>query len=230
MDLFMDILLPFLIGAIVPIGLVAYCFVSEKRKQVSFKSLMYGFGSFFAALGFLFLVFLFLTNVMSVTLSTADDSSLNTYLYAGGCVILLVFYLITEALRIIFYKVALKSESAEYGGALYGSGFVLAQNFLVLILCQLAELKGLAAVLFGVLMLISSVVYIMISILAYHMTREGQKIAGSALAFVYFLMYGIMLIVANVVVTYVMFALVVAFVMLLAYFTLPLPFKKEAKS
>ncbi len=230
MNLFVDILLPFIVGALVPIGLLIYCFFAKNRQNISFKSFFYGFGSFFAALGFIFIVFLLITNVMSVSISVSDESSVNTYLYIGGAVILLVYYLVTEVLRVISYRMVLKSEANDYAGALFGSGFVFAQNFLVLILCQMAELKGVAALLFGVLMLISSLIYIMISVLAYHMVRDGQMISGSVLAVIYYVMYVVMLTVANVVVTYVMFALVLAFIMLLAYFTLPLPFKKEAKS
>jgi len=230
MNLFVDILLPLLIGAAVPIGLLAYCIACKDRKNISFKTLLYGFGSFFAAIGVIFIIFLFVTNVMSVTLSVSAESNVNTYLFVGGAVLLLVFYLVTEALKILSFKMALKSEKNHCAGVLFGSGFILAQNVLVLILCHLSDMSGNASLYFGILMLISSLIYIIISIMGYHMVRDGQLIAGSALALIYYIMYAIMLIVSNVIVTYVMFALVLLFVATVAYFTLPLPFKKEANS
>ena len=228
MNLFTNIILPLLMGALVPLAFLIYCFVFKERSKLSVTSLFYGFGSFFGAIGAIFILFLFITNVMAISISVSAESDVNSYLYIGGGVLLLIFYLITEALRFIFYKIALKSDRSSCAGCFFGIGFAFAQNIVFLILCTVSNLDDNAALYFGIMMLISSLIYILISILSYNMICDGQKLTGSALAILYYLMYGIMLIVANVVVTYIMFAVVLAFVLLLAYLMLPLPFKKEA--
>ena len=74
---------------------------------------------------------------------------------------------------------------------------------------------------FGLFMIISGVIYILLSLIGYQLKKEGNWKAGSAIAIVYYLILAIMLVVANVYVTYITIAAVLIFIIALGYFMLP---------
>ncbi len=218
-----------ILGAVIPAGLLLALAFGKDKSKTAFKGAFYGFGSFFGALGILVVVFLIIINVFAVSISVSAESNVNTYIYIGGCVVLAVFYLATEVLKLLSFKSIIKSETIEHAGITFGCGFILAQNLLIIGLRFIADLERKETIFFGVLMLISGVIYVLISTVSYLMVREGQLITGSALSLVYFLIYAVMLIFANVLATYITIAVVLIFVLVVAYVTLPLPFKKGAE-
>lgn len=215
-----------LMGAAIPVGILLFLFFSKSRNKTAFKGALYGFGSFFGALGLIFLVLLIILQFATIAVSV--ESNYNSYIYIGGCLILLAYYLITEVLKYFSFRAILKEEKNEHAGITFGCGFILAQNLLILGLRYIVELKGMETLFFGIMMIISAVIYTLITTVSYAMMREGQPIAAGALSAAYFLIYAIMLIFSNVVVTYVTVAIVLLFVLVVAYATLPLPFKKGA--
>ncbi len=216
-----------LLGAIVPAGALLALFFSKKKKDVSFKSALYGFGTFFVVLAGVAILLLvgaqmFLTNV---TISAESDA--NTYIYLGGGIVLLLFWLLSEVLKSISFESAIKSETKDFAGLTFGAGFILAQNLLVFGLIFLGELDLSQSMVFGGLMLVSGIIYLLISSIGYQLALEKQRYAGAAVSITYFALFAVMLIFSNQTVTFACVGAVLLFNLIIAYITLPLPFKKK---
>lgn len=214
-------------GAVIPCGVLLTLFFSKKKKQVAFTSALHGFGSFFVVLAAVAILMLVISQVFLSNLTITAESDANTYIYVGGGIILLLFWLISEFLKTVSFDAAKKAEKSEFAGLTFGSGFVLAQNSLIFGLIQIGEIDISHALAFGIMMLISGVIYILISAVGYQMALDKQRFAGAAVALSYFLLFAVMLFFSNVIVTYCFVAAVLAFNLLVAYITLPLPFKKK---
>ena len=229
-DLFekMPMILPGVVmGALIPLAVILVLALTPARKKVYFPMIFFGFATFFASLVLVGIALLLMAqSVFSVASVSPSDG--DRVVMIGGTIVLLAFYLITELLRYFSYKSVLKKEEKyRYGGLLFGAGFVLAQDLLVLGIAATGEFSLAEALGFGVLMLICGLIYLLISEIGYHTAADGHPFAGSAIASVYFILLAVMLIFANMVVTYVFVGLALAFSLLMGYFLLP--FKKQAK-
>lgn len=216
-----------LMGAIIPAGVLLTLFFSKKKKEISFKSALYGFGTFFVVLAAVAVLLLVLAQVFLTGVSISAEADANSYIYMGGAVVLLLFWLLSEVLKAISFDNAMKSEQKEEAGLAFGSGFILAQNLLIFGLIFLGELDMSQAMAFGLLMLMSGGIYILVSAVGYRMAQEKQRYAGAAVALSYFALFAVMLIFSNVYITYGCLAAVLVFNLIIAYLTLPLPFKKK---
>jgi len=216
-----------LMGAVIPCGVLLTLFFSKKKKQVAFTSALHGFGTFFVVLAAVAVLLLIISRIFLSNLTISAESDANTYIYVGGGIVLLLFWLISEFLKTISFDTAKKAEKNEFAGLTFGSGFVLAQNSLIFGLIYIGEIDITHALAFGIMMLISGVIYIIISAVGYQMALDKQRFAGAAIAISYFLLFAVMLFFSNVIVTYCFVAAVLVFNLLVAYITLPLPFKKK---
>lgn len=216
-----------LMGAIIPCCVLFALFFSKSRKQTNFTAALYGFGSFFVSLVAVALLVLIISQLFLPSISISSESDADVYIYVGGGIILLLFYLASEALKLVSFDTVLHSEKTKFAGLTYGAGFILAQNLLIIGLIFAGEVDISQSIAFGLLMLISGIIYILISTVGYQFVIEKQKFAGCAVAISYFLLFAVMLIFSNVYITYGFIAAVLLFVLMVAYVVLPLPFKKK---
>lgn len=217
-----------LLGAAVPLAVILCLSFSKARKNLSYSAVFYGIATFFASLALVAVLLITVAPLLVGSISISDQGTGNRVVTLGGCLILLVFYLFSELLRFFSYSTALKKEGKNrFVGFLFGSGFILAQNLLVLGLTYTGAFTLGQAIGFGVLMLICGVIYVLASEIAYQVMVDGYKYVGNAIAFAYYLLLASMLIFANVVVTYLVTALVLGFMLVMAYVLLPHPFKKK---
>ena len=216
-----------LLGALVPCGVLLTLFFSKKKKEIAFKSALHGFGTFFVVLAAVAILLLVISQIFLSNVTVSAESDANTYIYVGGGIVLLLFWLISELLKVISFDAIQKTEKTEQAGLTFGSGFILAQNFLIFGLIYIGEIDVSHSLAFGLLMLFSGVIYILISAVGYQLSREKQRYAGAAIAISYFLLFAVMLFFSNVYITYGFIAAVLVFNLVVAYITLPLPFKKK---
>lgn len=216
-----------LLGAVIPCVVLLALFLSKKRKEVAFVPVMYGFGTFFVVLVAVAVLLLIVSQLFLSSVSISSESDADSYLYIGGAIILLLFWLGSEFLKSISFDTVAKTEKSAYAGLTFGCGFILAQNLLIFGLIYAGEIDMSQSLAFGLLMLISGVIYILISAVGHQLALEKQRYAGAAIAISYFLMFAVMLIFANIYVTYVFIGAVLVFNLVVAYITLPLPFKKK---
>ncbi|MBQ8894026.1 MAG: hypothetical protein IJ043_06405 [Clostridia bacterium] len=217
-------------GAVIPCAVLIGLLIRGRKKQISFVPVLYGFGTFFAALIAVAVLALVLSQIFFPSIALSNTSDAKVYIYAGGAIILLLLYLCTEALKLISFQTVLKSEKKDCAGVTFGCGFVLAQNLLIFGLLYTGDMDLSQAIAFGLLMLISGVIYILMSVIGYQFAMEKQRYAGSAIVFLYFLMFAVMLLFANIYITYGYIVLLLAFVLVISYITLPLPFKKKKEN
>lgn len=210
-----------LMGAIIPCGVLIGLLFTKKKKQVAYNAALWGFGGFFIALVLVAVLVLIIAQAYMPTITADQASNANIYIYVGGCIILALFYLITEGMKQFSFRYALKSDNPEFAGLTFGSGFILAQNLLIIGLFLFGEVDLAQSLVFGLFMIISGVIYILLSLIGYQLKKEGNWKAGSAIAIVYYLILAIMLVVANVYVTYITIAAVLIFIIALGYFMLP---------
>ena len=214
-------------GALLPAATLLALFFSKKRKEVSFKSALYGFGTFFVVIaGVAVLLLMFAQGFLSGVKITAEADA-NTYIYAIGGIVLVLFWLLSEVLKSISFETAIKSERKSFAGLTFGCGFILAQNCLIFGLLFIGELDIEQAFAFGIMMMISGVVYLLNASSGYQMALEKQRYAGAAISLSYFALFAVMLIFSNVTITYTCVGAVLLFNLVIAYITLPLPFKKK---
>lgn len=219
-----------LMGAAIPCCVLLLLLFSKKRKETAFKAVLYGFGTFFFVLLFLGIALILFSQSFLTAITISSESDADVYVLTGGVILLLLFYLGSEALKQASYRSVLKSERKSYGGLTFGSGFILAQNLLIFVLIYTGEIDWSQAMVFGLLMLISSVIYLLVSVIGYQLAMEKHYLSGSAVALSYYLMFAVMLLFSNVYVTYGFIAAVLAFNLVIAYFVLPLPFKRKKEN
>ena len=216
-----------LMGLAVPLGVIIALFFNKKRGSTSFQSVLYGFGTFIFSLLLVAVLLLFFSELFLSSVTLSGDDNTDAYIIIGGSVILFLFYLISEFLKQISFYAVLKTEKKNMAGLSFGCGFVIAQNLLIFGLAYISEIDVTQALFFGLLMLISGIIYILLSALNYQLVEEKHRIAGSAISFLYYLMYAVMLIFANVYVTYSFCGVVLLLTLGASYLILPLPFKKQ---
>ncbi len=216
-----------LMGALIPCGVLVTLACRKERKEISFISVLHGFGTFFVALAAVAILVLVLSQTLlaSVVISTETDA--DTYIYIGGAIVLVLYYVFSEALKQISFKAAMNKEKHRGVGFAFGSGFILGQNLLIFGLIYSGDVDASQAFVFGLLMLISGVIYLLLSAVGYQMALERHFYAGSAVTIGYFLMFAVMLIFSNVYVTYSYIALLLIFTLVIGYITLLSPLRKK---
>lgn len=219
-----------LLGALIPCGTLLVLLFSKVRKKVSFKAALYGFATFFASLAIVIALLLMFAQFFMPVITASQAASATSYIYIGGIIILLLFYLSSEALKQISFRSVIKTEKSEFAGLTFGSGFILAQNLLVIGLVYSGDIDMMQMLGFGLLMVICGIIYLLNAMIGYLLMREGNWLTGAAAAGSYFLILAMMLIFANVYVAYISIAVVLIFNLAIGYFLLPLPFKKKGNN
>ena len=214
-------------GAIIPCVALLGLYVSSKRKEVAFRAALYGFGTFFLSLGVVVLLVFLVGKFFLSSIAISGPTDANVYIYVGGSLAMIAFYLAAEASKHFAFEAVKKQDQNYMAGLCVGSGFILAQNLLIFGLVYAGEIDFSQAVSFGVLMLISGVIYLLICVIGYQLALVGHRVVGPAIASTYYLMFVVMLLFANMVVTYSFVAAVLIFNLVIGYVLLPLPFKKE---
>ncbi len=215
------------IGAAVPLAVILILAFSPVRKKAPYSLIFQGFATFFVSLLLVAVLLLTVAQSLLSTISISTQAAGDRAVMIGGCLVLLIFYLVSELLKFFSYKGALKKEEKRFcGGLLFGCGFILAQNLLVMGLALSEAFTVAQALGFGVLMLICSIIYLLISEIGYQACKDGHPYVGGALASVYFALLAVMLVFASVVITYLFLAFALIFVLIMGYVLLPLPFKK----
>ncbi len=215
-----------LMGALIPAGTLLALNFSPKRKLVAFKAALYGFGTFFVALGAVVIALLLGGQLLLPSVAISTETDANTYIFIGGSIALLLFYLAAEVTKFFMYENIKKQDRNEMAGLCFGSGFILAQNLLIFGLIYTGEIDMKQALSFGVLMMISGLIYLIISAIGYQVSLDGHRFVGPVIALSYYLMFAVMLLFANVTITYSFVAAVLIFNLVVGYILLPLPFKK----
>lgn len=216
-----------LMGAVIPLAALLVLYCSKARKEIAFQAVLQGFVTFLLALVIDAVLIVVAAQVFLPAIAVSDQANANTYIYVGGSLALLIFYLCTEAIKYFTFGSFVKQEKKRYAGLTFGCGFILAQNLLIIGLIYLGEIDMSQSLGFGVLMLISAVIYLLISSIGYELVLEHHRLVSPVLALSYYLMFAVMLLFANVYITYGFIAAVLVFNLIMAYVLLPLPFKKE---
>lgn len=207
-----------LMGAIIPALTLGLLFFSKKRKTTAFKAVVYGAATFFASLAIVAVLILSLAQFFMPVITTSQASSANSYIFTFGIIVLLLFYGSSEALKQFSFRHVIKTEKTEFAGLTFGCGFILAQNLLIVGLIYAGEVDKLQMVVFGILMVICGVIYLLNSNLCYTLTCEGNWATGSATAISYYLILAVMLLFANTYVAYITVGLVLAFNLIATYY------------
>ncbi len=207
-----------LMGGIIPLLTLGVLFFSKKRKSAAFKAVLYGMATFFASLAIVVVLLLTLAQFFMPMISASQASNANSYIYTFGVIVLLLFYASSEALKQFSFRSVMKTEKSEYAGLTFGCGFILGQNLLIVGLIYAGDVDQLQMLAFGILMIISGVIYLLNSNLCYALTREGNWQTGSATALSYYLILAVMLLFANAYVAYIAVALVLAFNVAATYY------------
>ncbi len=218
-----------IMGAVVPMVVLLALFFSKKRKSVPFVTVFYGFGTFLLVLVGVAILTLLLSNAFMPSISVSNVEEADQYIYIGGILVLLSFYAGSEIIRMLTFKSCVNTEKNEGVGLTYGSGFILAQNLLILGLASSAKLDYTQSVAFGILMIISGIVYILNSAIGYQLVLTGHQWIGFSAAASYYLLFAVMILFANIYVTYTFVFLVLLFNAVVGYKLLPLPFKKKGR-
>ena len=219
-----------LMGALIPVGVLLVLYFSKKRKETAFKAVLYGFATFFFVLAADVLMLVVCAQMFLPAIAVSDQSDATGYIYLVGSLALLFFFLGAEAARFFTFEGLKKQENNLFGGLTFGCGFILGQNLLIFGLVYFSEIDMNQSVGFGVLMLISAIIYLLISVIGYQLVLDNHRFVSPVIALSYYLMFAVMLIFANVYITYAFIAAVLIFNLVLGYILLPLPFKKGKES
>ncbi len=206
-----------LMGAFIPAVALGVLFFSKKRKTTAFKAVLYGAATFFASLAMVAVLLLALAQFFMPMITVSQASNANSYIFIFGIIVLLLFYASSEALKQFSFRSIIKTEKAKYAGLTFGCGFILAQNLLIIGLIYAGEVDTSQMLVFGLLMIICGVIYLLNSNLCYSLMREGNWLTGSATAISYYLILAVMLLFANVYAAYITIALVLLFNLIATY-------------
>lgn len=191
-------LVSIVMGIAVPVAALLFLFFSKQRSRTSFISVMYGVGTFLFTIVAIVIAILVFGQIFPINLVVDDNSDPLKYVYIGGAVVLGLFYLFSEGLKLASFQSVKKSDRTENAGITFGCGFVLAQNLLIFGLLYYNDKIDLAqGFVFGGLMMVSGLIYLILSIIGYRFFVDGQKLAGSAISFIYYLMFMLVLLISK---------------------------------
>ncbi len=218
-----------LMGALVPTVVLLALFFSKKRKSIPFKTVFYGAGTFLLLLIGVAVLTLLVTNAFMPSISVSNVEEADHYIYIGGVLILAAFYAGSELIRMYTFKSFVNTEKNEGVGLTFGIGFILTQNLLILGLASSAKMDYTQSIAFGILMIISGVIYILNAAIGYQLVLTNHQWIGFAAAASYYLLFAVMFLFSNIYVTYSFVLLILIFNGVVGYKILPLPFKKTEK-
>ncbi len=220
-----------LMGAVIPCTILLVLLLRKDHNEVPFVTVAYGFLAFVGVFVFVavILMILFATVIPTITIQQESDST--NIIRWGGSVVLLLFYVLAELVKqFCFISYDQAAEKNRFVGLSYASGFILGQNLLILGVIYVSNVDMKQTLAFGVLMIISGMIYTVVSEIGYQLIREKHRYVGVALSGSYYLMFMVMLIFANIYATYFFVFAVLIFNLVMAYVLLPLPFKKKGEA
>ena len=217
-----------LIGCFVPVVTLIVLRVSRVHKNIPFNTVFHGIGTFFAVLFAVAVLTFTVSQLFFASVPVSAESDVNPYIYIGGLLILAAFYVSSEFLKLYTFDLCLKSEDKNrFAGLTFGSGFILAQNVLVIGLINMGEFDYSQSAAFGLMVLLSGALYLLNAEIGYQLALSGQRFSGLALSGGYYVLFAAMLIVSNIYVTYILLGILYVLYLMIGYKVLPHPFKKK---
>ena len=184
--------LPF--GLILPVAIIIFFCFSKKKNHIAYDSVAYGFGGFLASVVAVFVVFIAMNTLLLSSVKFVDD---NSGMQAAGAVIIaliVILFIVCESFKMMTVNKFIKSEGERtlFSSIGYSAGVVIAQNALVFVALNIFnnyEMEATYAIFSGLILFVSSIMYVAVSAATEIMLRDGYKYPAYGVSFVYYLFW-----------------------------------------
>lgn len=213
-------LLEFPFGLALPLAVILFFALSKKRKTCAFDSIAYGVGAFLGSLLCVAIVFIFTNSVILAGLSFSDDVSGMTIAGTIFSIMIAVLFVFCESFKMMTMKKFSESDTRkEFSSIGFSAGVVIAQSaviFVALNFFDSYEMEAGYAVFSGLILLVTGVMYTVLSYASEKALILGSKGAAYALSSVYYIFWiGVIVCVSSSTLMYIVSSLifVIAFVL-----------------
>lgn len=179
------------LGLLLPLATVVFFVMSRKKVKVSYDTIFYGIGSFIGAFGVAFLAFFILQGLFFTGFSA--DNYFDGYVLVSSIfsVLIAIIFIVCESLKMVTFKKCLKSDDHSYFPSLgFSAGVVLTQCAAFFVaLNAFDSVTPLWAVFSGAFVLLSGVMYYVLSYASEVAFSLGSKGAAYVISSIYYLMW-----------------------------------------
>ncbi len=179
------------LGLLLPVIIVIYMMSNKKNKKVAFDSIFIGFGAFLASLAAVAVVFILFNTVFLTGLKFSDDTSGLTIVGVIISALLIALFVVCESFKLSTIKKFVSAETPlEFSAMGFSAGVIVAQNIVVFVVNNiLGDLETFNIIFFGLILLVTGIMYTVLSIACESMVAEGFKTPAYAISAVYYLFW-----------------------------------------
>ena len=192
-------LLVFPLGLLLPIiTLVAFALLKNK-KMVKFDTVFYGIGAFLGSIVVAFIIFIIMQTVLVSGFSADNYASGYTLVSIIFSVLIAVIFVCCESFKMVTIKKYADKEEKAFAPSLgFSAGVVIAQSGVFFVALNIfKDATPLFALFTGAFILLSGVMYYVLSYAAEISFTLGSKYAAYAVSAVYYVMWIFMMLFIN---------------------------------
>ena len=186
-------LLEFPIGLALPIAVILFFVFSKNRKTYAYDSIAYGVGAFLGSLLFAAIVFVFTNSVILAGLSFSDDVSGMKIAGTIFSIMIAVLFIFCESFKMMTIKKFKDSDTrTKFSSIGFSAGVVIAQSIVIFVALNFFdsyEMEAGYAIFSGLILLVTGVMYTVLSYAAEKALALGSKGAAYALSSVYYIFW-----------------------------------------
>ncbi len=186
-------LLEFPIGLALPIAIILFFALSKNRKTYAYDSIAYGIGAFLGSLLCVAIVFIFTNSIILAGLSFSDDVSGMTIAGTIFSIMIAVLFVFCESFKMMTIKKFTESETrTKFSSIGFSAGVVIAESIVIFVALNLFdsyEMEAGYAIFSGLILLVTGVMYTVLSYAAEKALSLGSKGAAYALSSVYYIFW-----------------------------------------
>lgn len=179
------------LGLLLPVATVICFMLSKNKKTVAYDSVVYGVGAFLGSMVAVFIAFVILNTALSAGFSVDDYTSGFTLVSIIFSALIAVLFVCCESLKMITLKKFMTAETRNRLSSLgFSAGVIIAQNAVFFVALNIFKDTNPTWSMFtGAFIMLTGVVYYVLSYAAERSLSLGSKGAAYALSGIYYLMW-----------------------------------------
>ena len=186
-------LLEFPFALLLPVAVILFFSLSKNRKTYAYDSIAYGVGAFLGSILCVAIAFIFTNSVILAGLTFEDDTSGMGIAGKIFSIMVAVLFVFCESFKMMTVKKFITSETrTKFSSLGFSAGVVIAQSgviFVALNLFDAYEMNSGYAIFSGLILLVTGIMYTILSFAAEKALVLGSKGAAYALSSVYYIFW-----------------------------------------
>lgn len=186
-------LLEFPIAFLLPLAVILFFVLSKNRKIYAYESVFYGIGAFLGSILCVAIAFIFTNSIILSGLSFSDDTSGLAIAGRIFAIMIAVLFVFCESFKMMTMKKFSEGDTPKKFSSLgFSAGVVIAQSgviFVALNLFDAYEMNAGYAIFSGAILLVTGIMYTVLSFASEKALRLGSKGAAYGLSSIYYVFW-----------------------------------------